>query len=279
MAALTEIIRRPSVAGYAYPAAPSLLREDIARWLPDPPPARMRATAAVVPHGSYARCGAVLGATLSRIEIPKRWIIIGPSHADHRSRCRMMASGAYRTPLGEVAIDDRLADALMRACSWIEADEQAHAGEHAIEVVLPFLQTLGPADATLLPLIFASDDPRDAAALGDALADLVSDSPEPTLVIASTDLSHYRAEAQAARDDEALLGCLTALDGDGLWPLAREQGIVMCGLSAAAAVLHASRRLGATAGTVAGRATSVAAGGDPDSVIGYAGVIIHSRTT
>jgi AmmeMemoRadiSam system protein B len=104
--------------------------------------------------------------------------------------------GAFATPLGEVPIAEALADALLARCDLAAADKVAHAGEHAIEVELPFLQVLR-ADASLLPVVLAWDDWRHAEQLGTDLAALVCDWPQPVLLLASSDMTHYESAARA----------------------------------------------------------------------------------
>ena len=185
-----------------------------------------------------------------------------------------MEGGAYRTPLGEVPIDVPGAEALRARCPFLEGDAWAQQGEHAIEVVLPFLQRLAPPDLAIVPIITGSRDEEEFKSLSEALAQVVRMQEEPVLLIASTDLSHYEPRERGAAHDRALLEAVRTLEGKALLRCVREQGIVMCGDGAAAAVLDAARTLGGSSATVVRYGTSAEAGGDPGSTTGYAGVVI-----
>jgi len=269
-------IRRPAVAGYFYPQDPGELAAAVDRLsraaesLP-----REAATAVLVPHGSFAQSGAVIGTALGRVRIPRRCIILGPSHTGSWMPWSIMERGSYRTPLGDVPIASALADALRRRCTFLEADAWAQPGEHAIEVVLPFLQRLGPQDLAVVPVVMASEDALELRQMARALAEAVRMAEEPVLLIASTDLSHYESEATARVQDQRLLGAIAARDSSRLLQLVQDDGIRMCGCAAAACVLDAATELGADQVSIERSGSSVDAGGDPHSVIGYAGVIIR----
>jgi hypothetical protein len=189
-------------------------------------------------------------------------------------RWSVMMDGAYRTPLGDVPVDPDCASALRERCPFLEPDGWAQRGEHAVEVLLPMLQRLGPPGLTVVPIVTGSEELEEFGRLAAALAQVIRMQEEPVLLLASTDLSHYQPRGPAEGQDRALLAALTALDGDGLIRAVREQGILMCGYAAAACVVEAAKQLGATRSTLAAYGTSADAGGDPGSVTGYAGLII-----
>ena len=267
-------IRRPVVAGYFYPADPAALDEALDAMLGGSPAEASPAHALIVPHGSFRHAGAVAAAAWAAVRIPRRVILLGPSHTLSWMPWSIMESGAYRTPLGEVPIDEQGAAALRARCPFLAADAWAQQGEHAIEVVLPFLQRLGPADLSIVPVITGSNDREELSALSTALTQIVRMQEEPVLLVASTDLSHYEPEARSRELDAALLEAIRTLDGDALLRCARERQITMCGDGAAACVLDAARALGAVSARVARYGTSADAGGDPGSTTGYAGIVI-----
>lgn len=266
-------VRRPAVAGYYYPSDPAELGALIdALTRPGCPPAQ--ACAVIVPHGSLRHAGAILGSTLAQVRIPRRCLVLGASHTNTWMRWSVMTAGSYLTPFGELPVDEACAEALRRRCAFLEPDAWSQRGEHAIEVIVPFLQRLGPPDLTLVPIMTGSDDPSEFNRLGEALAQVVRLQEEPCLLIASTDLSHYEPAARGASQDRLVLEAIESLDHDRLVRLVREQGIRMCGYGAVACVLQAARALGAHAAHVVAHGTSADAGGDPDSAIGYAGVVV-----
>jgi len=268
-----DAIRRPAVAGYFYPAQAEVLRAEIDA-LAMPAGSRMAARAVIVPHGSLRQCGRICAA-LARVQIPRRCIIVGPSHTGSAVPWSLLDRGAYRTPLGDVPVDARCADAVRARCPFLACDPTSQAGEHAVEVLLPWLQRLGPPELAIVPIIIGAAQQCQLGELAQALAQVVRMQEEPVLLIASSDLSHYQSHSDAETQDRMLLTAIQTLEGARLLECLRASSIVMCGAEAVACVLDAASLLGATQATVAAYGTSAAAGGDPHSVTGYAGVIIQ----
>src|SRR3989338_639113 len=180
------VVRRPAVAGYFYLADPAILRGQLNALMPmadpaasfdgaqDAVPSTRRgtapATAVLVPHGSYERCGTLAGWALSGVRIPRRCIVVGPSHTGSWMPWSLLTDGAYRTPLGDVPVDQAAAEALLARCPFLQPDAWTQRGEHAVEVVLPFLQQRGPADLSVVPLITGSDNAEEFLRLAEGLA-------------------------------------------------------------------------------------------------------------
>lgn len=271
---MTAGIRRPAVAGYFYPAEASVLTALLDEAVGLRPGLRP-AHGLLLPHGSLARTQGVIAATLRDVLIPRRCIILGPSHTGSWMPWSLLKEGAYRTPLGDVPIDAPAAEALAVRCPFLEPDAWAQRGEHAVEVLVPWLQRLGPQDLTLVPLIFNAEEPHQLTLLATALAQVVRLLEEPVLLIASSDCSHYLTQLQAQEQDTKIISALCALDSGALTETLEEQKIVMCGWAAAVVLIEATRMLGSTQGQLTAYATSAQAGGDPHSVIGYGGVVIR----
>ena len=269
----SETIRRPAVAGYFYPSDPTELAQEVDRLI-DRRVAAQPARALLVPHGSVRHCGAVIGATLSRAAVPRSCVIVGPSHTGSWMPWSLMAHGWYRTPLGDVPINRSFADALQARCPFLEADAWAQHGEHAVEVVLPFLQRLGPPDLSIVPVVLGAEVEGELAQFADALAQVVRMAEEAVLLVASSDLPHYEPLDEAVVQDRRVLETIQRLDSEALMREVRASSIRMCGAGAVAGVMMAATRLGVQRAEVIRYGTSADAGGDPDSVIGYAGVVI-----
>ena len=212
----------------------------------------------------------------ARVAVPALVVILAPNHT---GVCRadggvsLWEDGAFRTPLGDVPVDAKLAAALRAASPLVAVDHDAHRGEHAIEVELPFLQLTRP-DARIVPLVLAWDAWEPARQLGEALARLVRAAAEPVLLVASSDLTHYEPAAVAERKDARALEAVTALDGAELLARCRRERISMCGRGPAAVVLAAAQALGARRAEVVDYRHSGWASGDTTRVVGYAGVVI-----
>lgn len=273
---MTPVVRRPAVAGYYYPGDALRLRAAVdALTLVRGHPAS--ALAVIVPHGSFTQCGRILGSTLSQVAIPRRCILLGPSHTGSWMRWSLMASGAYRTPLGDVPIDASCAMMLRERCPFLEPDAWTQRGEHAVEAVLPFLQRLGPADLTVVPIIMGAEDPSEEAQLAHALGQVVRMQEEAVLLIASSDLSHYAPREHVEICDAALIDAICELDAVRLAEHVERHSVVMCGCGAVRCVLSAAKALGAAHGRLVQYGTSADTGGDPHSAIGYAGIVIRSN--
>ncbi len=268
-------IRRPAVAGYYYPEEPEALRQAICQLIQRQPEASSVAPRAImVPHGSLQQSGAVSAAVFGRLRVPRRCVLVGPSHTNSAMRWAVFAEGSYRTPLGDVEVDAGIAAALLERCVWLERDAWAHRGEHALEVILPFLQWARPEGFSIVPVVTSSDVLSECADVGQALAEVLGPLGEDVLLIASSDLSQYEAAQAGAAKDRRLLARILALDAQGLLRAVQEEPALMCGAGAVACVLIAARRLGATRADLLQYDTSLNVGGDPHSVIGYAGVAL-----
>src|SRR5262249_2115661 len=133
------MIRQPAVSGRFYPSQPDELLRIIQTFLELGEP-RHKALGLVVPHACYVYSGHVAGAVYSRIDLPARSIVLCPNHTGLGLPLSTMKSGSWRTPLGEMPLDEELCSALLSADSYLEEDVESHRFEHATEVQLPFLQ-------------------------------------------------------------------------------------------------------------------------------------------
>jgi AmmeMemoRadiSam system protein B len=159
-------------------------------------------------------------------------------------------------------------------CSWLEEDGDAHRGEHAVEVQLPFLQMRQPA-LRLVPIAVGTSRYEVLESLGEALAAAVQASPAPVLIVASSDMNHYEPDAPTRRKDALAIERMLALDPRGLCDVVTEHDISMCGFAPAVAMLTAANKLGAGKAELVKYATSGDVSGDRQQVVGYAGVLVY----
>jgi hypothetical protein len=157
----------------------------------------------------------------------------------------------------------------------LTVDSSAHQDEHAIEVVLPFLQ-YAQKDLTIVPIITAHAALTAYKELGEKLADAVRalDLGDTTMFIASSDLTHYEPEAIARKKDTCAIEAILKLDEDSLFHEVRAKDISMCGYAPVIIMLSACKRLGAMTAELVRYATSGDATGDHARVVGYAGISI-----
>ncbi len=269
---LASRTRRPAVAGYFYPSDADALRARLTLLSGSREPRAQ--TAVLLPHGALERSGAVVAQALRCTEIPRRCVIVGASHNGRGPFWSLLRHANYSTPLGEVPLDEELADALIEQSAALEVDDEAHDGEYAIEALLPWLQAFGPADLAIVPIV-ARASADDGLPVGEALARAIRRAGEPVLLVASSDLSHYLPHSLATRDDARLIGQIESLDVAEFCREMAQRGASVCGAAAIVAMMVASRELGARRGGLVRYATSVDTGGDPESAIGYAGIVVN----
>ena len=270
--AIATTVRRPAVAGQFYPDDPAKLRREVRSFLVDEK--KQRALGCIVPHAGYVYSGHVAGAVYSRLELPKRFLILCPNHTGYGSPLAIMSSGTWSTPLGDAKIDSALAEELKKAFPYLEEDATAHLREHSLEVQLPFLQELLGDDFSFVPICVGTGQLAVLQALGQAIAQVVSAQKEPVLVIASSDMNHYENDEVTRIKDERAIQPILALDPAGLHATVREQHISMCGYAPATAMLTAAKALGATHAELVKHATSGDIFGERDRVVGYAGITV-----
>jgi len=271
-------VRPPAVSGRFYPGTRAELTRAVDELLAAVGPVAHPAGArgAVAPHAGYVYSGMTAAHVFARLRLPRVVVILAPNHTGvcHApGGASLWEAGAFATPLGEVPVDDAFAAALVDASSLVASDHDAHRGEHAVEVQLPFLVALRP-DVRIVPLILAWDRWEDCHALGDALAALARRWTEPVLLLASSDLNHYDPAAVGELKDARALAAVGGLDGAELLARCRRERISMCGRAPVATVLAATRALGASRADVVDYRHSGWVTGDESQVVGYGGVVI-----
>src|SRR5580700_361034 len=269
----TAIVRHPAVAGRFYPSDPVTLRQQIDSCLPPSLPLPVRAAGCIVPHAGYMYSGHVAGAVFARLEIPQLCLVLCPNHTGVGRPLAIMSDGAWETPLGSVPIDRAFAAALKQRCPLLQEDSTAHRGEHAAEVELPFLLVRRP-DFAFVPIALGTGQFEVLAQLGDAIADVIAAEKRQVLIVASSDMNHYEADAITRMKDARAIEPILALDARALYEVVTQQHVSMCGFGPAVAMLTAAKQLGASSAELVKYATSGEISGDLDTVVGYAGVIV-----
>jgi len=191
-------VRRPAVAGYFYPADPGELGEMLAHLLEDAP-AGPPAKVLIAPHAGYVYSGPIAASAYARLtpvrEHITQVVLLGPSHrVAFRGLARCNAR-AYETPLGHVPVDTDTA-ARLEDLAGVRLLDEAHAQEHSLEVHVPFLQTV-LSEFHLTPLVVGETTPEEIARVLDTLW-----GDEETLIVVSSDLSHYLSYETAREVDQ-----------------------------------------------------------------------------
>jgi len=209
----------PTVAGRFYPGAPGQLRSAVASYLADgakQPRAfddSRRLVAIVAPHAGYVFSGPIAGmayAAATKSEV-RTVVVLAPSHHGRRPYACLLDADAYRTPLGQVAIAKDLVAKLDKAGGDLaQVDDALFQAEHAADVQIPFIQLAFP-QAKVVPIIVPSLPLARLEALGKLLYESVGSDPH-TLVVASSDLSHFYKYEEARSIDEAIVSELERKD-------------------------------------------------------------------
>ena len=270
-------IRQPAVAGQFYPASPQALRKQIELFSEKKKAAKTQrgVIGCLLPHAGYIYSGAVAYSVLSQIKLKDNLVILGPNHTGMGEAFSIMAGGSWVTPLGELNINTELAGRLLTRAASLRADELAHKFEHSIEVQLPLLQYFKN-DFTFVPIVIASNALKDYQQLGLQIASVIQELhlEKETLIVASSDMTHYEAEAAAKKKDAQAIEAMLELDELKLWSRINELNITMCGYAPAIVLLSAAKALGAKKGELIKYQTSGEVTGDNSSVVGYAGIIV-----
>jgi AmmeMemoRadiSam system protein B len=268
------MVRRPAVAGHFYRATGTTLKKEVESLLP-PLVKKEDAIGVISPHAGYIYSGAVAGSVLGAITPKKRYIILGPNHTGLGGKFSVSGAKTWTTPLGDIPVDQELAEAALKASHHLKTDDLAHAHEHSIEVQLPFLQVI-QREFTILPIILAHAGVDTYREIGSALAEAVKglNMENEVAIIASSDMTHYEPHQTAKKKDSEAIDAILALDEARLMEVIENKGISMCGYAPVSVMLAASKALGAKSARLVKYQTSGDTSGDYSSVVGYSGIII-----
>ena len=205
-------VRPPAVAGRFYPGDPhelAALVDDLLAQAHAPEPATPAPKAIIAPHAGYVFSGAVAAKAYKAVAPAKdrirRVVMIGPAHTARFYGLATSSARAFATPLGEVTLDQAGIARACRACPMLTVQDAAHEREHDLEVQLPFLQrTLDAFE--LVPMVFGMTSAGDVASVLEELW-----GGEETLIVISSDLSHYHDAQTAARLDTATAEAIEAM--------------------------------------------------------------------
>ena len=254
-------VRAPAVAGTFYPGESRELAQTLAQMLgtaAHDAPERAVPKALIAPHAGYIYSGPVAASVYALLAPAHRSItrvvLLGPTHRVAVRGLALPASQAFATPLGTVEIDRAAVDTL-RGMPQVTVSEQAHALEHSLEVHVPFLQTVLDR-FTLVPLAVGNASTREVAEVLDALWG----GPE-TLIVVSSDLSHYLSYGDAQAVDRATAKAILGFATD----LSHEQA---CGATPVTGLSRIAKRRGLKSELIDLRNSGDTAG-DKNRVVGY----------
>ncbi len=277
-----DLIRPSVIAGSWYPDDPAALAEMVDAMLDAVKPVDGAPIALIVPHAGYVYSGPVAAYGFKQLQEGdyEVAVIVASDHqAPVSDPISVWAEGGFETPLGVVSIDLEIANALIDADSEISYNPASHAGEHPVEIELPFLQRVCPG-CSIVPVLMGDDDERTVKALTEALLSVLPG--KKAVLIASSDLSHYPSYQDAVKVDGATLAAVESGDPSRVQAITSEMmamgvpnlATCACGRGPILVAMQVAQGLGADSGEVLLYANSGDSPyGNRDQVVGYGAVM------
>lgn len=268
------MVRNPARAGQFYAGSKQALLREVEALI-DTKSKKEDVIGVVSPHAGYMYSGAVAGSVLSAVKPKRTYVIMGPNHTGLGEQFGLDANTSWKTPLGDVEVDRALADEIKKNSPLVISDSLCHAGEHSVEVQVPFLQVLQKS-FTFVPIVVSYATLDEYRRVGKAIARSIKDlsMEKDVTIIASSDMTHYESQESAKRKDTMAIDAVLKLDEKKLVEVVAEHDISMCGYAPTAIMLVAAKELGATRARLVKYQTSGDVSGDYSAVVGYAGIII-----
>jgi AmmeMemoRadiSam system protein B len=273
-------IRKAAVSGMFYAGTARELEEQI-EWcykhelgpgvIPRVNSKGLREIVAIVaPHAGYDYSGPVAAHAYKELAddgIFDTAVILSPNHTGYGYPVSLWAGAGWNTPLGEVEINEKLAQRLLGGV--IKADETAHIYEHSIEVQLPWLQYLYK-KVKIVPITMLAQDIETARTVGRA----ISQTDENLIIIASSDFTHYEPHSVAMEKDGSVIEAIVGLDEEELYKRCESLNCTMCGYGPVASAIVAAKEMKAQRASLLKYATSGDTSGDFSRVVGYSSIVI-----
>ncbi|MEW6654001.1 MAG: AmmeMemoRadiSam system protein B [Bacteroidota bacterium] len=271
-----KTVREPAVAGMFYPAFAPKLKKDIQAHLSS---VTLEKTfenifGIISPHAGYVYSGktAAYGYKAIQNKSYTTVIVISPSHREYFPGISIYCGDAYKTPLGEVELDKEMIAKLTEDKSFIFAGMNGHREEHALEAQLPFLQTVLN-NFLLVPIVMGDQRKEFVLSLAEKLSAVVS---KETLIVASSDLSHFHTRKEADRLDSIVEQRIRAFDYSGLLDDLEKHKCEACGGGPIAALLKTAELKKINNVKILSRTDSGCVSGDTSEVVGYLSAVVFS---
>lgn len=269
-------LREPSAAGMFYPSDQKQLKELIngLLYLGKPDKQFEHIAGIIAPHAGYIYSGktAAYAYNLLKDKKYKTVIIISPSHREYFSGVSVYSGQGYKTPFGDLLIDHELADKLTEGSKNIFKGIQGHREEHAIEVHLPFLQSVLK-DFLIVPIVMGDQSKVYVDELAQKISDIYADD---ILIVASTDLSHYHSKTAAYELDSIVEKEISSFNFNSLMNDLETNKCEACGGGPVVALMKALDKKGIKKSVVLNRSDSGDVTKDKSQVVGYLSAVIYS---
>jgi len=273
------MIREPVVAGQFYPDQ----KEDLEKMIKycyehnygpgtKPIKSNKKIFGIICPHAGYVYSGPTACHSYKSIALqdPELVIIIGPNHFGIGQDAATMVDAKWQTPLGMVQVDSEASQEIGKKSKIIEIDNYSHSQDHSLEVQVPMLQFILSNDFQILPIILRTQDLETARDVGGAVYEVAKK--KNSIIIGSSDFTHYEENSFAHLQDKALIEPILDMDVERFYHVLKEKRVTACGFGAIASTIIACKKLGATKGELLSYATSGDVSGDTNSVVGYGAI-------
>jgi AmmeMemoRadiSam system protein B len=270
-------IRHQQVAGYFYPAEKDKLQKDISLMLQLAKTEKSfdKIFGIISPHAGYVYSGrtAAYAYNLLKNKNYKTVIIISPSHSEFFPGISIFDGDAYETPLGIVEIDQEVTDKLVEKSKTIFRGIQGHRKEHALEVQIPFLQSV-LTNFKIVPIVMGDQSKRFVDELAQKISEVADNS---TLVIASSDMSHFYSSNEADRLDSVVEKRISEFDFENLLKDLDRHDCEACGGGPISVMLKAASLKNINKSFVLNRSDSGDVTGDKSEVVGYLSAVVYKN--
>ena len=285
-------LRHPVVSGLFYPDDGEELKKEITIYLDKVDREKLAKSireqtgiddvtsvqplALIAPHAGYIFSAPVQAhsyALLSMSHI-ETVVVIGPAHQTSFEGMSVSRDDAYQSPLGDIEVDQDFAKKLLSQAHIFKHHEDADLGEHAIEVQVPFIQVLLP-EAKIVPILIGEQNKQNALLLKDALLSVIEKTGRKTVVVASTDLSHYHSHVDAEALDNVLIEHVRSMDPDGLYVEIQDGRTEACGFGGILTCMYMAQEQGLGKSAVLAYTDSGEVSGDRRKVVGYLAAALY----
>ena len=269
-------IRHQQVAGYFYPAEKDKLKKDISLLLQVAKPQKFvdNIFGLIAPHAGYIYSGktAAYAYNLLKGKKYKTVIVISPSHAEYFPGISIYDGDAYETPLGIVEIDQEMTDKIVEHSKTIFRGIEGHRREHALEVQIPFLQSVLN-EFKIVPMVMGDQSKMFVDELAAKLSNVVDNK---TLVVASSDMSHFYSYEEADKLDSIVEKRIGEFEYEELLQDLANHKCEACGAGPIIAMMKAASLKNVNKSFVLHRSDSGDVTGDKSEVVGYLSAVVYA---
>lgn len=270
------LIREPHVAGMFYPSDPQELQNQIKSYLREAKVdlKAQKVAGLISPHAGYIYSGktAAYGYKTIMNKKYKTVFVISPSHREYFHGVSIYSGDAYKTPLGVIPVNKELREQLVNSSEIIHEGIEGHRAEHALEVQLPFLQLMLK-DFELVPIVIGDQRKEFIYDLADAISKVIDDD---TLIVASSDLSHFYSKTQAQALDSRIVNHLNHFNFEELQNDLENKRCEACGGGGIVALLKSLKNKSYSNIKVVSYSDSSDVTGDESEVVGYLSAVIYN---